>query len=120
MSQEGLGTTSGGAGSAASGSVSTESSLGAPVGSTAGGVRRDIAPVAGVSLQRNRDPVRIPARARGTFDDVTSGDADVGQVGADTTFTGEVERGLAFAGPAIAGRVVDTLLDPRAWPGTEG
>lgn len=107
-------------GPAASGSSRAETASRVPVGSTAMGVRRDTAPVAGVSLQRNREPVRIPARGRGRFDVVTPGDADVGQVGADTTFTVEVERGLPFAGPATARRVVDTLLDARGWSPVTG
>lgn len=102
-----------------SGLAVAEPPLSVPVPSTVGGVRRDIDPLAGVSQPGNRAPIRIPRRGSGTFD-VVAPRADVGLAGADTTFTVEVERGLPFPGPALARRVVATLLDDRGWSPVTG
>lgn len=115
-----LGTATGRPAPAASGSFGAEPSLSPSVGSTGGGMRPDIDPVAGASSQRTREPVRIPARGSGMFDIVTPGDPTAGPVGGDTTFTVEIERGLPFAGPALARRVVATLVDARGWSPVTG
>lgn len=115
-----VGMTNGRPGPLASGLVVSEPPLSAPVPLTGGGVRRAIDPVAGVSTPSKREPVRIPARGRGTFDVVTPGAARADHVGADTTFTVEVEGGLPIAGPAFARRVVATLQDARGWSPVTG
>lgn len=107
-------------GPAASGSWGATTAPSALLGSAGGGVRRDIDFVAGVSLQRRPEPLRVPVRGSGKFDVVSPGDADVGPVSADTTFTVEIERGLPFAAPALASRVVATLLDARGWSSVTG
>lgn len=114
-----VGMTHGGPDPGVSGLVVEEPSSSVPASSTDGGVRRDIDPLAGVSQPGNGVPIRIPRRGSGAFD-VLAPRADVGLAGADTTFTVEVERGLPFPGPALADRVVATLLDPRGWSPVTG